>query len=348
MIASAKDRAPLGLAALGLALLALALPSAAHVKWFADYAAHPRPVALSQLFSATGLALLLAAFGVTYCAYLLGRGLHRLPLAKWPTDSESMLRFSEWLIRAALVAAVLLCRDHRVILTPELDYNGPLLSAVQLLVVVGAAIDRPGWILPLGIVALFAAGCVQYDLVHMLDYTVFLGAAFFVYAARRHAWGKPWLAYGVLYGATGFSLCWAGIEKLVYPHWAAQVLAQEPALALGFPHELVVPAAAIVEFSVGFFFATQTLPRLCAAVLTVLMVLTSLLFGETELVGHLLFHAVLLTFIVVGRQRPPLLRGHPALRAARFTGAYALALIGLTACYYLFATAPAAPLPAPA
>jgi len=46
---------------------------------------------------------------------------------------------------------------------------------------------------------------------------------------------------------------WTGVEKPLYPQWAAIVVAGHPIVTLGFPESFAVMAAAFVEISVAVY-----------------------------------------------------------------------------------------------
>ena len=168
--------------------------------------------------------------------------------------------------------------------------------------------------------ALYGYGFSLFTALHMLDYVFFagVGVAFLVSQApseRARALGLP-----ALYLTVGFSLCWVALEKLVYPEWGLYVLSQNPQLALGFPLDFFLTAAAFVEFSLGYLLIICLLQRPFALVVTLVFFTTTLVFGKTEVIGHTLIHAALLVFLIEGPgtvyRAPYTFHTRPALRTA--------------------------------
>jgi hypothetical protein len=73
-----------------------------------------------------------------------------------------------------------------------------------------------------------------------------------------------------------------------------------PRLALGMDKVFFMQGAAFIEIGVGVLLMFGTLPRLLAVVLTLLLMLTSTVFGKLEVAGHLLIHGALLVFLLQG------------------------------------------------
>ncbi|MDH3651444.1 MAG: hypothetical protein OEQ53_17305, partial [Saprospiraceae bacterium] len=139
----------------------------------------------------------------------------------------------------------------------------------------------------------------QFGIFHMLDYFLVAGIGYFLWVS----YAKPKVkATGLflLYISLGFSLCWAGLEKLIYPQWGVYLLEQYPQLSLGIGEGLFVQGAAFIEISVGVMFIFCFLHRILALVVTILFFLTTLVFGKTEIIGHLLIHATLIIFLIEG------------------------------------------------
>ena len=97
----------------------------------------------------------------------------------------------------------------------------------------------------------------------------------------------------LLYATVGFSLCWVGLEKLVYPAWSLYLLEQHPQLALGFPPDFFLMGAAFVELALGYLLLIGLFGRPLALVITVVFLMTTLVFGKLEVIGHTPLHAAL-------------------------------------------------------
>lgn len=98
------------------------------------------------------------------------------------------------------------------------------------------------------------------------------------------------------------------------------MLAQNPQLALGFPLDFFLTAAAFVEFSLGYLLIICLLQRPFALVVTLVFFTTTLVFGKTEVIGHTLIHTALVVFLIEGPgtvyRAPYTFHARPALRTA--------------------------------
>lgn len=270
--------------------------SKAHVKWFADYQGNPEPAHWSLLLTPWLAVIILAGISMMYLLFLSQR------LIDWQPAERLCRRLSlshrHHLLLVAVLISMALCWQYGVIMAPELYCSLSVSPLIQVPMLVLGLFSRLRWLVPAGIVLLFSNGLWQYGLVHMLDYVFYLGIAAFLWFSRptarvpRESLGMQWL-----YGLTGFSLCWVAMEKLVFPHWTEQVLAQAPLLSLGLPWAFFIQAAALVEFAIGFLLLTGQWTKTCALLLSLLMVSTATLFGLKEIMGHLPLHAVLLLIL---------------------------------------------------
>jgi hypothetical protein len=58
--------------------------------------------------------------------------------------------------------------------------------------------------------------------------------------------------------------------------------------------------AAFIEFVVGYLLVVGILNRVLGLVVTVIFIMTTMLFGITEIIGHFMIHIVLIIFIIEG------------------------------------------------
>lgn len=281
----------------------------AHVKWFSEHSDLTEPVLWDSLFHPhvfmIGLFAMAMVFAAEYISSYFGNNyikpLDRL--TQLPTQNLKNL-----FISVIVVVMMLLNYDAGVILTPETSSDSDLIRYIQVSAVILSVLPSlRSSALAAGLISLFALSAAQYGIVYMLDYLHVLGLAGFLIFTDPHArYTNYHKAMSVLYLLTGFSLCWLGIEKMVFPSWAHEVLEQQPALAMGFAEDFFIRGSAFVEFSFGFMFMAQRWNRLLAIVLFMVMVATATFFGSVEVKGHLAMHAILLVFIFDGRQRLPL------------------------------------------
>ncbi len=58
--------------------------------------------------------------------------------------------------------------------------------------------------------------------------------------------------------------------------------------------------AAFIEFVVGYLLVVGILNRVLGLVVTLIFIMTTMLFGFTEIIGHFMIHIVLFIFIIEG------------------------------------------------
>lgn len=314
----------------------------AHVKWFSDYSQNPEPANFQMLLHPDVIAITLFAMSMIFLSGMIQSyfGNTRFQFMEKFTPAERARKMN-LALAVAVAIAFFLNYNSGVIFTPETISDATFVRYVQFLMVVLSIIPSiRSKALVAGFVALFVYSCTTYGVVHMLDYLHTLGIAWFLFFSDPYSKEPDYRkAMSGLYILTGFSLAWLGMEKLIYPNWANEVLYAEPALAMGFDHDFFVRGSALVEFSVGFMFMTQKWSRLLATILFGIMVTTALFFGTIEVKGHLLLHVILLMFIF--DQRPsPATRNiaaaakHGAMVAALFLVSFAFIMI----TYYETAT----------
>ena len=247
-------RLPIGV----LGILAILTSQAeAHVKWFCGAVDVTRPpLALAAVLSPT--LLVLGAASMTLVS--AGGGLDTLALRRWPLllrrGSRSEL-LEEALIRFGVGAYMLLLwarigvapwstAGEEAVLTPELLAQAAWVGWLQLATAVMVVFRRTCPFAGLGMFALYGIGVADYGLFHMTDYTIFVGLAgylalshpFFDRRPRWQQWRVPLIA-----ATLAFSLMWTGIEKFLYPVWAAVILTAHPIITLSFPQSFVTVAA---------------------------------------------------------------------------------------------------------
>lgn len=293
------------IAGAGITSLLLPKTARAHVKWFSDYQSEPTPVDWTQLFHLQLWAIVAGFMVLMLAASLIRHTWPKLESLGFEFNlGRNGIRNRHLFVVALILAAIALGLKRNLILTPELQSQWQIASMVQLMILSLSVIPKLRFILPLGLVALFVISCAQHGAIHMVDYAFFLGIAWFLWCTRPgHELSGYRRGMTGLYRLTGFALCWVATEKLIHPNWAAQVIAQQPILSLGFPVDFFIRGAALVEFTIGYLFILQHWSRVSAMVLTGVMIMTAMLFGMTEIVGHLPLHAILILFFMDGRVR---------------------------------------------
>lgn len=330
--------------ALSVLLTILLLPPAAqaHSKWFSHWHDNLKPVALDTLVQWPWLALVgfstLAVYLGVYLWYVLPEGVGRQIVELFEQIPHEVRYYT---LATAAVMSIALCWRAEVILTPELKYSSAIISLAQFGIITLGVLPQFRTILPLLLTTLYLIAGYSVGPVHMLDYMHLLGIALCLWQWRKHTSDEQ-IEKGLLIIriTTGFSLSWLGMEKVVYPDWSLEVLAQQPWLSMGLPGKFFVQSAALVEFTIGFFFILGVWVRLAALVLSILMGFTATVFGVEEIVGHLPIHAILVLLITAPAKPPRHLLvayGYSTLIAAgRQAVLYLLAMGVLGGLYYGF------------
>jgi hypothetical protein len=325
----------------------------AHVKWFCgpvDVTVPPLDLhsvlSPTLLVVAIGSMILVSAGSLADCAIE-----HRWPKALRPAGPPEMIE--ELVVRVGVaVFLVMLWRNagvapwgmppDRAILTPELLDRESWLGWLQLATAAMLLLRPIVPIAGLGLATVYAVGIARYGIFHMVDYAFFVGLALYLVLSGPFVEQRPALRHwraAILTGTVAFSLMWTGVEKLLYPQWAAVVVSAHPVVTLGFPVSFVIVAAAFVEISVAFYLLVgRTLLRVDAAIVILVLLAAVPEFGALDTVGHLPLVSALLAILLHGptpMQRAAWPRRTQPLLAAAWTGGlFTLAFAGVMAMYY--------------
>ncbi|RKL65820.1 hypothetical protein CR203_18345 [Salipaludibacillus neizhouensis] len=290
-------------------LFLLFIPSVmvhAHVKWFTEAEAERAPIEqiISPLF--VTLAFITAVI-LAVLPQLVPKIMAYQPLKKVEQSLGSFRSYTYWIIKYGAALAILVQVFTGGLFAPELLAPTEMWTilpwaAIILLLIPHLFATRAAGII---LLLLFSITTLEYGIFHMLDYAFYLAVIFILLfqGTKLQAWGFP-----VLYLATGLSLCWVAVEKFVYPTMATDVILNHGVPTFGFSPETFVILSAYIEFVVGYLLVVGILNRLLALVLTIIFVSTTMLFGTTEIIGHLMIHIILITFIIEGVSfyKPPI------------------------------------------
>ncbi|MAG71651.1 MAG: DUF4399 domain-containing protein [Vicinamibacterales bacterium] len=276
------------------------LPVQAHVKWFSEFDFNDRPLTLGEAVTPTFIAL--AGLSMATIALFVYLDRH-LASTVW------YLRVSEWLearrgqsvlvMRIGLGATLLLSWQAGTLFVPEGTVSesvGWFQFLVAFLLLFDTAVPLAG----IGVMVLFVLGLSLYGAFHMLDYTFFIGVGYYLAVSRSTTPALRGSGVPALYTTLGFSLCWAALEKIVYPQWSSYLLDVHPQLTLGFEPSFFLIGATFVEMSLGYLLIICLLQRPLALLITLVFFLTTMVFGKTEVIGHTIIHAALLVFLLEG------------------------------------------------
>jgi hypothetical protein len=324
------------------ALLVTPRPAAAHEKWFipdpGDY-----PTDWSFVFRPVTLALVLAVVGVT----LLWRvvTMRALPMPELPflARAGGLVPYVPRLLAIHLGISLLAASVSGHFLTHDLDVDdlatGPLILLVEgalgVWFITGVRL-RPAAILLalIGPVALLVTGPVGLlSAMDLLGVAVFL--AFVPPSDATLGRVEPdelALRRGLLalrLGAGGALITLAFAEKLANPALARETVRMFPDLdvfrlvGIHLPVDTFIAVAGATELLFGLLVISGALPQVAVLVAGIPFNATLVLFGQTELLGHLPVYGVFLTLLAYGsnRRTAPLVRWLPRLpgRAQRRT-----------------------------
>ena len=281
----------------------------AHVKWFSEFSYGDRPNPLNDILSPTFYWL--ALLSVTVIAFMVF-------LEHWAGKFQTMQRLNEWLsakskyslavMRLGMAATLLWSWQAGTILAPDLATNSEKALWLEFLTAFFLIFRKTVPIAGLGVLSLFGYAIFENGIFYMLDYLMYAGIAYYFITAISKNSAIQRTALPAVYATVGFCLIWLGIEKLVYPSWAKYLLELHPVLALGFDHDFFVMGAAFVEISLGFMIMACLQQRLLALTISLVFLLTTMVFGRQEVVGHTMIHAVLIVFLIAGAGKavPPM------------------------------------------
>jgi len=302
-----------GPALVGVALFAalMALPGSAeaHVKWFSEFSYADRPLSLSEVLTPAVFWLWALAVLVSVTLTVLEDKVTAIPLVRKIDDwFASKSEYALFVMRLGVGITLVWCWQAGRILAPDLNTDLEWLGWLQFAVAFLLVFDRTVKLAGVGILVLYLLAITQFGFFHMLDYFLYVGIAWFflVYESKHPRFQVT--ALPAVYASLGFSLIWLGLEKLFYPSWSLVLLEQHPVLALGMDHDLFVVVAAMVEIGLGFMIMVCLQERLLALFITLVFILTTMVFGRAEVAGHTLIHTVLIVFLFAGpgEATPPL------------------------------------------
>lgn len=270
----------------------------AHVKWFTEMTPEKESIEhiLSPLFMSIAL---LAAIVMALLPILIPR-LEKLELVKkWDQKLSSLRVYSRLILQYGTAIALILQVINGSLFAPELELHHSIAIiftwvAISLLLIPHHLSTKLGSIVLLG---LFVYVTTQHGVFYMLDYGFYIAiiVALLVGKTKYEHIGFPFLYLG-----TGLSLCWVAVEKWVYPSMSLDIVANHHVPTFGFEPAVFIVMAAFIEFVVGYLLVVGILNRVLAFVVTVIFVMTTMLFGMTEIIGHFMVHIILIIFIIEG------------------------------------------------
>jgi uncharacterized membrane protein YphA (DoxX/SURF4 family) len=270
----------------------------AHVKWFTEVT--PEKEEIEHILSPLFMTLTVSIAALLAVLTQLLPILDKIPITKRiDTVLDSHRKSSRYILKYGTAIALLIQVLSGTIFAPEFAIDNSIIrismwiTIILLLIPIHYA-TKVGALL---LLALFIFQLSHSGLFHMLDYGFYLAiiGVLLVGRTKLEDWGFPFLYLG-----TGLSLCWVAVEKWVYPAMSMDIIHEHAVPTFGFPPGTFVVLAAFIEFVVGYLLVVGILNRLLAFVLTLIFISTTMLFGVTEIIGHLMIHIVLIIFIIEG------------------------------------------------
>lgn len=320
----------------------LPLTSQAHVKWFTR-STDLSVQFLSELNHPSFWFLLILSVVTIALIIYADRALEKWPLyQKFSNQLESYSDKATVILRVFTGASLLLSWQADSMIAPELKIQSQAAGWFQFVLALLLLTRKTTALAGVGMVALFLYAMGEYGFFHLLDYLVYPAIGYFFIAASLPNRKFSQTRIPALYIGLGFSLCWAALEKVFFPHWGLDVLQQQPALTMGLPPEFFLLSCAFVELSLGYLLIIGVLQRPLALTITAVFVMTSAFFGKTEVIGHTVLHGALLAFAVLGpgHYYPAPIEFHKrlGLRAAFAAVNFVIVIGVLGIAYYVMAS----------
>lgn len=272
--------------------------SHAHVKWFASV--EPEKVNIEEILSLFFITIsLLCAIILAVLSQVMGRVMDIPFASKIDLKLDSFRKYSRQLLKYGTAVSFILQVSYGTMFAPEFTIHNTWQRVVMWIIIIFLLIPHH---IATKIAALFMLGLFiqiwsDSGWFHMLDYGFYLAiiGVLLVGRTRLETVGFPFLYLG-----TGLSLCWVAVEKWVYPTMTTSIIHHHHVPTFGFEPGIFVVLSAFIEFVVGYLLVVGILNRVLAVVVTILFILTTTIFGYTEVVGHAMIHIVLLIFIIEG------------------------------------------------
>ncbi|MFD1737445.1 DoxX family membrane protein [Bacillus salitolerans] len=281
-----------------LGILGTPLVVKAHVKWFSNI--DPVKVPIEEIITTEFIILslliaLLLALLSQWVPYLM-----KIPgVSNLDKKLDHFRRFSHSILKYGTGIAFLLQVLNETMFAPEFEIQFTWQTIIMWVIIIALLVPHhfSSKFAALIMLILFIQIWGKAGWFHMLDYGFYLAiiGVLLVGKTKFETIGFPFLYLG-----TGLSLCWVAVEKWVYPMMTTEIIYHHGVPTFGFPPELFVVLAAFIEFVVGYLLVVGILNRLLAVIVTVLFILTTTIFGYTEVVGHGMIHIVLIIFIIEG------------------------------------------------
>ena len=283
---------------IGLGLILTPFYTNAHVKWFTEVA--PKKESIENILSPLFMGLALLAAVVLASLTIIIPKMAQMPLIKkWDDYLSGFRKYSRYLLKYGTAVALIIQVTNGTLFAPEFQLDSTLMTVLAW-ITIGLLLVPHHIATKLGaaiLLILFIMVTVKHGIFYMLDYGFYVAiiGVLLVGSTKLENVGFPFLYLG-----TGLSLCWVAVEKWVYPTMSLDIVANHQVPTFGFEPGAFIVMAAFVEFVVGYLLVVGILNRVLGFVVTTIFILTTMLFGFTEIIGHFMIHIVLVIFIIEG------------------------------------------------
>ncbi|MFC7680367.1 hypothetical protein [Paenibacillus sp. GCM10028914] len=304
-----------------------------HVKWFAkDSQVIPQPMAevitpsFLFWFGFTVLVLLCSAYFHDY--------LERMPMVKRIHKWLNLFKpHRQLILRIGLGLGLLLQLYTNTYLSPEFTPESDLVYLLLIGATLGLLHSKTLMISSFSLFLLYTHATLQYGIFHTIDYLFYPGIVYYLSVCTT---GLRATAAPVLYVSTGISLAWLAMEKLTISNLAYSLIYDYNIPTMGFTVENFVIISAFIELGLAWTFIVGIMNRFTALVLTGVFLMTTMVFGIKEIIGHTIIHTLLLMFLIEGSgeyKTPFQFHRSPVLRSLFVTVNFCIFLFALMALY---------------
>ncbi|WP_255294542.1 hypothetical protein [Bacillus cereus] len=215
-----------------------------------------------------------------------------LKLHSYQNYSQHILKYG-----TALALTIQICSG--TIFAPEIPVYSENIIWVVWLIIFFLFIPHPLaiGISALGIISLYLALTIKMGFSHTIDYIFYLSISITLFL---NCINKKHLGIAILYVGTSFSLLWVAMEKIVYPSMSIDIIMNHNVPTFGFAPDTFVLLCAFIEFIIGYLFLIGILNRTLSLIVTIIFMLTTMLFGAVEIIGHFMLHIVFIVFLIEG------------------------------------------------
>lgn len=268
-----------------------------HVKWFTKDS-HGIPQPMAEVITSSFLFWL----GFTVIVLLLSAYFHdtleRISIFRkinnWLNRYKPQ---TELILRIGLGLGLILQLFTGNYLSPEFTPESDLIYLLLITAIIGLFHRKLLLISSVSLFLLFTHATIKYGIFHTIDYLFYPGIIYYlaVCTTRFKATAAP-----VLYVCTGISLVWLALEKLTIAQLATSLVYDYHIPTMGFTADTFILISAFIELGLAWAFIVGIMNRFTAVMLTGVFLMTTMIFGFKEIVGHTIVHTLLLMFLIEG------------------------------------------------